>query len=186
LVKSCKRAFRALELPAYRMVSISSRVNKGSRARLRSVAADIGVLLVSGMLVGVTMSAPTHAAERATHMTRTLDGADSATLHLVRPGERLLEEGAVTGALPGRMRAELNIGPVYKGSFTIYTRNGRINGIGTATPHGAGRYQSFAGWLNVTSGSGLYAHVHGRNHLYGVFDRRTYAVTIKTTGSLTY
>ena len=139
------------------------------------------------MLVGTAMSAPTHAAERAAHATRTLDGADNATLHLVRPGERLLEEGAVTGALPGRMRAELNIGPIYyKGRFTIDTRNGSISGNGTATPHGAGRYQSFAGWLNITSGSGSYAHVHGRDTLYGVFDRRTYAVTIKTTGSLSY
>ena len=138
------------------------------------------------MLVGAAMSAPTHATERAAHATRTLDGADNATLHLVRPGERLLEEGAVTGALPGRMRAELNIGPIYKGRFTIDTRNGSISGSGTATPHGAGRYQSFAGWLNITSGSGRYAHVHGRDTLYGVFDRRTYAVTIKTTGSLSY
>jgi hypothetical protein len=172
------------------MVSISSFTGKRGEARLlarlRHVATGAGAFVVSGMLIGVTMSAPTHAAERGAHMTRTLDGADSATLHLVRSGERLLEEGAVTGALPGRMRAELYIGPLYKGSFTIYTRNGRISGSGTATPHGAGRYQSFAGWLNITSGSGLYAHVHGRNNLYGVFDRRTYAVTIKTTGSLSY
>jgi hypothetical protein len=172
------------------MISISSFIGKRSGvrllARLHHVAAGTGVLVVSGMLIGVTMSAPTNAAERGTDDTRTLDGADSATLHLVRPGERLLEEGTVTGALPGRMRAELYIGPLYKGSFTIYTRNGRISGSGTATPHGAGRYQSFAGWLNITSGSGLYAHVHGRNNLYGVFDRRTYAVTIKTTGSLSY
>lgn len=172
------------------MVSISSFIRKwgGVRllARLHHVAAGTGVLVVSGILLGVTMSATTHAAERGADATRTLDGADSATLHLVRPGERLLEEGTVTGALPGRMRAELYIGPLYKGSFTIYTRNGRISGNGTATPHGAGRYQSFAGWLNITSGSGLYAHVHGRNNLYGVFDRRTYAVTVKTTGSLSY
>jgi hypothetical protein len=172
------------------MVSISSSVSKQGRTRLlvclRHIAAATGVLVFSAVLAGITMSEPTHAAERATHATRTLDGADSATLHLVRPGERLLEEGAVTGALPGRMRAELYIGPLYKGSFTIYTRSGRISGNGTATPHGAGRYQSFAGSLNITSGSGLYAHVHGRDNLYGVFDRRTYAVTIKTTGSLSY
>lgn len=172
------------------MVSISSSVSEKGRTRLlaclRRVAAGIGVLVFIGMLAGVTTSAPTHAAEPAAHATRTLDGADNAALHLVRAGERLLEEGTVTGALPGRMRAELYIGPLYKGSFTIYTHNGRISGSGTATPHGAGRYQSFAGWLNITSGSGLYAHVHGRNHLYGVFDRRTYAVTVKTTGSLSY
>lgn len=155
-------------------------------ARLRSLAACLGVLAVSVMLIGAMMTEPTHADGPAAYLARTLDGADSATLHLVRPGEDLLEEGAATGALPGYMRAELNIGPLYKGTFTIYTRKGSISGHGTATPHGAGRYQSFAGWLNITSGSGSYAHVRGRNNLYGVFDRRTYAVTVKTTGSLYY
>jgi hypothetical protein len=144
------------------------------------------MFVFSSMPIGVTVSATTHAAEPTARATRTLNGADSAALHLVRSGERLLEEGTATGTLPGHMRAELSIGPLYKGSFTIYTRNGRISGSGTATPHGAGRYQSFAGWLNITSGSGLYAHIHGHNNLYGVFDRRTYAVTIKTTGSLSY
>jgi hypothetical protein len=172
------------------MVSIGSPIGKKCAARLsarsRSVTVRAGVIVVSGVLIGATLSEPIHAAEPAAQMTRTLDGADSATLHLVRPGERLLEEGVATGALPGHMRAELNIGPLYTGLFTIYTRNGRISGSGTAKPHGAGRYQSFAGWLNVMSGSDLYAHVRGRDNLYGVFDRRTYAVTVETTGSLSY
>jgi len=137
-----------------------------ARVSARSRKFAISASVVAGMLIGATLSEPTHASERTAHTTRTLDGADSATLHLVRPGERLLEEGAATGALPGHMRAELSIGPVYTGSFTIYTRNGHIRGTGTAKPHGAGRYQSFAGWLNVTSGSGVYAHVRGRDNLY--------------------
>jgi hypothetical protein len=146
----------------------------------------LGLLAASGTPLGVAMSEPTKAEGYGAYIARTLDGADSASLHLVRPGQDLLEEGAATGSLPGYMRAELNIGPLYKGNFTIFTRNGRISGNGIATPHGAGRYQSFAGWLDVTSGSGRYTHIRGRNHLYGVFDRRTYAVTVKTTGSLSY
>lgn len=154
--------------------------------RLRALAIRIAALVLVSLLVGSATSGLTHAAERAAHVARTLNGSDSATLHLVRPGEKLLEEGSATGALPGRMRAQLTIGPLYTGSFTIFTSDGRIGGTGTATPRGAGRYQSFAGWLNITNGSGQYAHVRGRDHLYGVFDRRTYAVTVQTTGSLSY
>jgi hypothetical protein len=133
-------------------------------------------------LIGTTAASSRAAAQAA----RTINGADSAHLRLVRPGERLLEEGPASGALPGSMRAELDIGPIYTGSFTIYTDNGKISGYGTATPHGAGRYQSFAGWLTVTSGNGRYEHVHGHDRLYGVFDRRTYAVVVETTGTLSY
>jgi hypothetical protein len=117
---------------------------------------------------------------------RALSGTDTTHLHLVRSGETLLEEGPTSGALPGRMRAELHIGPTFTGNFTIYTSGGSISGSGVASPHGSGRYQSFAGTLTVTGGSGIYAHVHGRNGLYGVFDRRTYAAVVTTTGTLSY
>ncbi|HEV3048501.1 MAG TPA: hypothetical protein VGY13_14195 [Solirubrobacteraceae bacterium] len=117
---------------------------------------------------------------------RTLNGSDTAHLHLLHVGENLLEEGLSSGILPGHMRAELHVGPVFTGSFTIYTDKGRISGEGRANPHGSGRYQSFSGTWTVTSGSGQYAHVHGRDSLSGVFDRRTYAVVVTTTGSLSY
>jgi hypothetical protein len=117
---------------------------------------------------------------------RVLEGADTAHLHLLHAGEDLTEEGPSSGILPGHMRAELRVGPVFTGSFTIYTDNGRISGSGTANPHGSGRYQSFSGAWTVTSGSGVYAHVHGHDSMYGVFDRRTYDVVVTTTGSLSY
>jgi hypothetical protein len=138
------------------------------------------------LLTGASTGSPYAEAQMMARAAQTISGADTAHLRLVRPGERLLEEGPASGALPGSMRAELDIGPLYTGSFTIYTRNGRISGYGRATPHGAGRYQSFAGWLTVTSGNGRYAHVHGHDQLYGVFDRRTYAVSVDTTGTLSY
>lgn len=145
-----------------------------------------GLLTAAIVLIGATAEssrAEGHVADRAA---QTINGADTAHLRLIRPGEKLLEEGPASGALPGSMRAELDIGPLYTGSFTIYTRDGRISGYGRATPHGAGRYQSFAGWLTVTGGNGRYARVHGHDKLYGVFDRRTYAVSVETTGTLSY
>jgi hypothetical protein len=84
------------------------------------------------------------------------------------------------------MRADLNTGAVFTGSFTIYTRQGIIGGRGTAKPRGSGRYESFAGSLEVTWGTGRYRRAHGLGGLYGTFDRRTDAVVVQTTGRISY
>lgn len=142
------------------------------------------------LLVGAVMISPAasyssgHAAARTA---RSLNATTTAHLHLVKAeGSELFEEGAVSGALPGSMQAELKTGALYTGSFTTRTHGGSIKGHGTATPHGAGRYQSFSGTFTVTSGTGRYTHVSGHAGLYGVFDRRTDAVTVQTTGKLSY
>lgn len=118
---------------------------------------------------------------------RSLNATTTAHLHLVKAeGSELFEEGSVSGALPGSMQAELKTGVIYTGSFVTHTHDGSIKGRGTATPHGAGRYQSFSGTFIVTDGTGRYSHVSGRAGLYGVFDRRSDAVTVQTTGQLSY
>jgi hypothetical protein len=85
------------------------------------------------------------------------------------------------------MLAHFNIGPAVSASFTIYVRGGgTIKGYGTGSPHGSGTYESFAGSLKATGGTGRYSHAHGHAGLYGVFNRRTYAITVQTTGRLSY
>jgi hypothetical protein len=118
---------------------------------------------------------------------RTQSGSATAHLLLVRAsGSLLFEEGIATGSLSGHMIARLNVGVTFTGSFTTYTRYGEIKGHGTATPHRAGRYESFAGSAVVTGGTGRYARAHGHGGLYGVFDHRSFAVVIQTTGTLSY
>jgi len=109
-------------------------------------------------------------------------------MHLVSAeGATLFEEGTVTGALSGTIKADLQAGTSLSARFTIQTRYGSISGQGHATAHGSGRYTSFAGTFTATKGTGRYAHVRGHGGLYGVVDRRTDAVTIQTTGgTLTY
>jgi hypothetical protein len=120
-------------------------------------------------------------------MARTLNGSVTVHLHLIKPnGSELIEEGPVSGGLAGSAYAELHAGAVFRGRFTIRTNAGTIMGQGTATPHGSGRYQSFSGSFLVTGGRGGYAHIAGRAGLYGVFDRRTDAVVIQTSGRFTY
>jgi len=142
------------------------------------------------VVVGAVMISPvaSYSSGRvAARPARSLNATTTAHLHLVKAeGSELFEEGAVSGALRGSMRAELKTGAVYAGSFTTRTHWGSIRGHGTAAPHGAGRYQSFSGTFIVTGGTGRYTHVSGHAGLYGVFDRRTDAVTVQTTGKLSY
>jgi hypothetical protein len=115
----------------------------------------------------------------------TLNITDTAKLHYTGgSGSLLHESGSASGTLPGSMKAECNIGAELTTNFTIYTAGGTIKGHGTATPHGSGIYESFAGTLVATGGTGRYAHAHGRAGLYGTFDRRNYALTVQTTGKL--
>jgi hypothetical protein len=122
------------------------------------------------------------------HAVRVLNATDTAHLHYIRSsGSLLFEEGSASGTLPGKMLAHINIGPTVSASFTIYVRGGgTIDGHGTGRPHGSGIYESFAGSLIATGGTGRYSHAHGHAGLYGVFDRRSYAVTVQTTGRLAY
>lgn len=118
---------------------------------------------------------------------RLITSTDTAHLSLIRAsGAMLYESGHVSGTIPGSMRANLEIGASFSGSFTIYTSTGEIVGRGRAIPHGSGRYESFTGTMTITGGSGRYAHVRGTSDLYGTFDRRTYAFVIQTAGKLDY
>ncbi len=129
-------------------------------------------------------SASHHTAAIASH---TLNATDTAHLRYVSgSGAELFEEGSASGSLPGKMRVHGEVGPTLSASFTVYLHGGTISGRGTAKTHGAGRYESFAGSLTITGGTGRYSHAHGHAGLYGVFDRRTYDLTVQTTGRLLY
>jgi hypothetical protein len=152
----------------------------------KALAATVVVVAVGTIVIFPTVSYSS--GHKATaRASRSLNAATTAHMYLVKAeGSELFEEGAVSGALPGSMQAELKTGAVYTGSFTTHTHGGSIKGHGTATPHGAGRYQSFSGTFIVSGGTGRYAHVSGHAGLYGVFDHRTDAVTVQTTGKLSY
>jgi hypothetical protein len=154
-----------------------------STHRLRPTAlAAISTLLLATL--AATALAETAPPAGAAH---TLSATDTAHLHYLHSaGPLLYEEGSASGTLPGSMRVRFKIASTVTASFTIYTHGGTIHGHGTATPHASGVYESFAGSLTVDGGTGRYTHAHGHAGLYGVFDRHTYALTIQTTGRLSY
>jgi hypothetical protein len=151
--------------------------------RLTALACTAGTAL---LLASAAASA--NVASPSAHTSRVLKATDTAHLRFIPPahGQVLSEEGSVQGTIPGTMRVHVTLGGTVKATFTIYTSGGSISGHGTAIPHGLGIYESFAGTLVATSGTGRYSHAHGHAGLYGTFDRRTYGLVVQTTGSLSY
>jgi hypothetical protein len=153
--------------------------------RLVSARIALGTLALA-LAVGVASAQARVSGDWARAAT-TLKATDSAHLRYVSAsGSTLYETGHASGTLPGQMHVHMQISSTFSGSFTIYAPGGTIEGRGLAKPHGSGVYESFAGTLQVTGGTGRYRHAHGRGDMYGVFDRNSYALTIKTTGKLYY
>jgi hypothetical protein len=156
--------------------------------RLTGAGLSLATLLAGTLWLAAQPAGATGASHRtATAASHTLNATDTAHLRYVSgSGAELFEEGSASGSLPGKMQVHGEVGPTLSANFTVFLHGGTISGHGTAKAHGAGRYESFAGSLTVTGGTGRYAHAHGHAGLYGVFDRRTYALTVQTTGRLLY
>jgi hypothetical protein len=160
------------------------------RTRRAATTALRGALVAACLATAarpVTASADAAQPAGRAHTAHVLNATDTAHLHYVSSsGSLLFDEGKATGTLPGSMRVHLDLGTTFTVTFKIYASGGSIEGRGSAMPHGSGTYESFAGTLTVTGGTGRYAHAHGHGGLYGTFDRDNYGLVIKTTGSLTY
>jgi hypothetical protein len=167
----------------------SSRCGTIRKRRHRGSSALLVVILAASSLAAMALPTGAHPIKRSPtgHAAHTLNVNDTAHLHLLRSsGSLLFEEGSTSGGISGQMKANLNVGATFSGSFTIYTSAGTLKGHGTATPHGSGRYESFSGSMVIKGGTGRYAHARGSGGLFGTFDRRTYAFVIQTTGKLSY
>jgi hypothetical protein len=146
------------------------------------------------MAVGVLNNSAQGDTQHSAQTARSLNVADTAHLHYTREsGAMLVDEGAATGDVPGTVKIQFEVGATVTASFTIYTRNGSLVGHGSGVLHESSHapshssvYVSFAGSMVVTHGTGRYVHAHGQGGFYGVVDRKTYAATIQTTGTLSY
>jgi hypothetical protein len=147
---------------------------RGAGARRAAYASVIALAIALGAGANLATGAELHA-------------LDTAKLHYVGAvGEEVYETGSASGTLPGSMRVHMIFASTFSGSFAIYTRGGRIDGHGKARPHGESVYESFAGTLVVTGGTGRYRRAHGIARLYGTFNRENYALTIQTAGTLRF
>jgi hypothetical protein len=115
---------------------------------------------------------------------------DEGHLRFVRSsGSQLLDEGQGSGTLPGviRVRFTYDGNPNVEARFTIFARDGTI--VGRA--HGrlsnpTSTTPSLRGSLSITGGSGRYAGASGSGELFGVFNRRSYGLTVQAITTLRY
>ncbi len=121
---------------------------------------------------------------------RSLSVKDEGYLRLVKSsGSLLIDEGPVRGTIPGRAKVRF----VYNGDPAVTAQLTISGHAGSIVASARGRlssptspHPSFDGTLTVTGGSGRYRHAHGSGRLYGIFYRRTYAMTVQTTGTVHY
>jgi hypothetical protein len=126
----------------------------------------------------------------AAHAASLLNVRDEGHLHFVHAsGSTILDEGSVSGTFPGSVRVRFLYDgePEVSAQFTISGHGGSISARGSgrlSSPTSAS--PSFRGRMTVTGGSGRYAHVHGSGELFGVYYRRSYALTVQAVGKLPY
>jgi hypothetical protein len=154
--------------------------------RKSGVAALLGLAFCIALGAAGTVDAT--ALSRA-HAARTLSVKDEGHLHLAgKPeGSLIVEEGAVSGTLPGTVKVRFDVGATVTAQFTIYARGGgSVSGHGSGALHSTSLYSTFGGTLSVTSGTGRFKHARGTGGLYGAIDRKTDALTVQTIGKLSY
>jgi hypothetical protein len=157
---------------------------ESTRTALVLACATVAIGLCAAV-VGVASATPPSAG-----VASTVSVKDEGYLRLVKSsGSLLVDEGPAHGTIPGTVKIHFvyNGDPTVSAQITIYGRAGSIRA------HATGRLSSptssspsFEGTLTIDGGSGRYAHSHGSGHLYGVFYRRSYAMTVQTQGTLRY
>jgi hypothetical protein len=133
---------------------------------------------------------PTSTPAARASASRVLSIRDQGSLHFVRAsGSVLLDEGHVTGSFPGTVKVRFlyNGEPTVSASFTITGSGGSISARGTgrlSSPVNVA--PSFRGRMQITGGTGRYRRIRGSGELFGVFNRRSYALTVQAVGKLPY
>jgi hypothetical protein len=164
-----------------------------SQRRVTGFAAAVAALVVGASLLAVATGAAARKPEAQTlaaHVASVLNVHDEGKLHFVHAsGSVILDEGSVSGSFPGlvRVRFLYDGEPQVSAQFTISGHGGSISA------HATGRLSSptssspsFSGHMTITGGSGRYAHAHGGGELFGVYYRRSYALTVQAIGKLPY
>ncbi len=159
-------------------------------ARTWGLASAVVVLSLCGIGLIAMATVPAAAGTSVGYATRVLNVRDEGHLHFVRAsGSLLIDEGKASGTFPGSVTVRFlyNGEPTVSARFTISGSGGSISGRGMgrfSSP--TSRTPSFRGRMSVTGGTGRYAHVHGGGEMFGVFNRRSYGLTVQAVGKLPY
>jgi hypothetical protein len=148
-----------------------------------------GIGAASAIVVALTAGFGTAAALAATaRSTRSVVLNETGHLHLTgHRGLTLNEQGLVAGTIKGTIYIHLTITATnsVRAEVNIYPSGGSITGQASASYRVAGATASFSGTMNVTRGSGRYAHAHASGLGFsGTIARLNDAVTVRLSGQL--
>ena len=158
-------------------------------ARVGSLLGAAATLCLGALLMSDTGTAGARPGVRA-HAASVLSVNDEGHLRFVHAsGSVIIDQGSVSGTFPGSVRVRFLYDgePQVSAQFTIIGHGGSISARATgrlSSPTSV--TPSFSGKMTITGGSGRYAHIHGDGDLYGVYNRRTYALTVQAIGKLPY
>jgi hypothetical protein len=155
-----------------------------------ATAAASMTLAVSCLLLAAGADARRPARPVRAHAAGVLNVRDEGHLRFVHAsGSTIIDEGYVSGSFPGSVRVRF----VYDGEPDVSAQFTIIGHGGAVSARGNGRLSSptspspsFSGHMTITGGSGRYAHIRGGGELYGVYYRRSYALTVQAIGQLPY
>ena len=169
-----------------------SSVEPRSRTRVRKPR--VALLVISFVFVAIAVIATAAGAvaltpQSAEHATaaRALRVLDETRMHRTSEvGATIIEEGTATGSLPGRIKARVTVGASVSTTAVLYARGGSINIRGVGVMRSSGAIANFSGVMTANGGSGQYTHAHGKATISGVVNRRNWAMTLRTNGTLSY
>jgi hypothetical protein len=120
------------------------------------------------------------------HAARTISLTENGSLHLTsHKGFTLNEQGTTSGTIEGTIYIHLHISSTNRitAEINIYPRGGSISGSAAGSYHPNGAVATFNGTMNVTRGSGSYAHARGTGLAFtGQVRRANDAVTVHVSG----
>jgi hypothetical protein len=161
----------------------------GRAAHAAALNVTLALTFVSAVALGLSRTAVA-ARTPSAHAARVLNVRDEGHLRFTHAsGSVLLDEGYARGTFPGwvHVRFVYNGEPQVSARFTIAGSGGSITARGSARLSSpVSPTPSFSGRMSITGGTGRYAHVHGGGELFGVFNRRSYGLTVQAFGKLPY
>jgi hypothetical protein len=123
------------------------------------------------------------------HSARSVSLAETGHLHRTSSsGVHLNEQGTATGTIGGPIYIHLKVSAnQVSAEVSIYPHSGSLTGSGSASYHVNGGFAPFSGTLEITRGSGRYAHARsGPLRFTGSIQRSNDAVTVQLSGRLSY
>jgi hypothetical protein len=155
-----------------------------------SIGARAGVLvaLAAAALLGAPSGGVPSTLAADGHAAGAISLSETGRLHLTsHHGFTLNEQGTTSGTVSGTIYIHLHIVSTNRvtAEVNIYPGGSSITGYASASYHPSGAVATFNGTMNITRGTGRFAHAHGSGLGFtGTVQRSNDAVVVHVNGRL--